>query len=50
MQDISTSNGNGSSSTGCFACHMKSSTIIPGQSGGHSFLFFEAKYVTMAKR
>jgi hypothetical protein len=44
------SNGNGFSSTGCFACHMQSSTVIPGQSGGHSFLFLEAKYATMGNR
>ena len=50
VQDISTSNGNGFSSTGCFACHLRSSTVIPGQSGGHSFLFLEAKYATMGKR
>jgi hypothetical protein len=29
---------------------MQSSTVIPGQSGGHSFLFLEAKYATMGNR
>jgi hypothetical protein len=40
------SNGDGFSSTGCFSCHLRSVTIVPGQSGGHSFFFLEAKYPT----
>ena len=49
VQCNSTSEGSGNSSTGCFSCHYRSETIIPGQSGGHSFFFIEAQYPTMAK-
>lgn len=49
VQANSTSNGNGFSSTGCFSCHLNSVTIVPGQSGGHSFFFLEAKYPTKGK-
>lgn len=35
--------------TGCFGCHLNSVTVIPGQSGGHSFLFLEAKYATKGR-
>jgi len=49
VQDISTPEGS-FSATGCFACHLKSSTVIKGQDGGHSFFFLEAKYATMGRK
>ena len=49
VQDNSTSNGDGFSSTGCFSCHLRSMTNVPGQSGGHSFFFLEAQFPTKRK-
>ena len=50
VQDNSTSNGSGFSSTGCFSCHLRSVTVVPGQDANHSFFFLEAQYPTMRPR